>query len=176
MTTATFAKRHAVAAFHEGYVFDELGLRGWEVIDERLEQRLSPHGVEVLNKIGGNMCGADCLAVGPGSAWLIDAKCYTGRSQCLPGLGKYHISVRSLVAMETNARLRQLPGLFVLGDLFVVTPAEVRDYGYRPGRGRSNFYIISSSVGRSFDQVFGDPQDGFPIAAPPSWDGILRAA
>ena len=169
--TMTFAERHKFGAFHEGYVRHEFQTRGWEVVDERLEQRLSQHGLGVLHKRGGHGGGADFLVASGrdhGGAWLIDCKAYTGRTQFLPGLGRYAISFAALRAMETHMRLRNLPGAFVLGDLYVVTVAEVRDHATRAAGATSNFYWIESRFGRTFDLVFGEPHDGFPIAVGPT--------
>ncbi len=164
--TATFTERQKHSAFHEGYVAAELKLRGWEVVDERLEQRISSHGLSVLRKRRAQCGGADFLAThGRGSAWLIDCKTYTGSAQRLPGLGTYSISARALSEMETHMRLRNLPGCFVLGDLYVVTYDEVREHGRKAADIRSNFYWIESRFGRSFDLVFGEPHDGYPIIA-----------
>ena len=116
--------------------------------------------LRVLRVTGARMSGPDWLAtrIDDLAKWAIDAKTSTKRPQA-PGCNWYSISLDSLLNVESYARRHNVPGIFVLGDMYAITPAEVRDADRgadrRYGADGKRYYLIPSGAGRPFEQVFG---------------------
>lgn len=150
------------ATRHEYRVYKQLILRDWDVTDLRIESLAEPRQLHVLRVTGARMSGPDWLAtrIADLARWAIDAKTSLRRPQA-PGCNWYSISLDSLLNMESYARQHDVPAIFVLGDMYAITPEEVRnadpkaERGQRHGRDGKRYFLIPSGAGRSFDQVFG---------------------
>lgn len=151
---------------HEYHVYRQLVLRGWDVTDLRIETLAEPRQLHVLRTTGARMSGPDWLAtrLTDLGKWAIDAKTSAKRLRA-PGCNWYSISLDSLLNMESYARRHNVPGVFVLGDLYAITPEEVRrddpkgQRGERYGDNGKRYFLIHSGAGRPFGQVFGHVGD-----------------
>ena len=162
--TTTFAERHAHGAFFEGQVEHEFKMRACETARVGWERILADHPylLQALNKAKANLKGPDWIVRDGLNIWLADAKSSMGSQQQIPGAGRYFISSADLVSLEAYSRILGIPlACFILADLYVMTPREVRNKG-KYLRDRRCFMVFSAH-GRSFDHVFGEPHDGYPI-------------
>jgi len=147
---------------HEYRVYKQLVLRDWDVTDLRIETLADPRQLHVLRTTGARMSGPDFLAtrITDLARWAIDAKT-SSRPPKAPGCNWYSISLVALLNMESCARRHNIPAIFVLGDMYAITPEEVRgadpkaERGERYGTDGKRYYLIPSGAGRPFDQVFG---------------------
>jgi len=147
---------------HEYRVYKQLVLRNWDVTDLRIESHAEPRQLHVLRVTGARMTGPDWLAtrITDLARWAIDAKTSAKRAQA-PGCNWYSISLDCLLNMESYARQHNVPAIFVLGDMYAITPEEVRgadpkaERGERYGADGKRYFLIPSGAGRPFEQVFG---------------------
>lgn len=147
---------------HEYRVYKQLVLRDWDVTDLRIETLAEPRQLHVLRLAGARMSGPDWLAtrITDLARWAIDAKTSSKRPKA-PGCNWYSVSLDSLLNMESYARRHNVPAIFVLGDMYAITPDEVRgadpkaERGERYGTDGKRYFLIPSGAGRPFEQVFG---------------------
>lgn len=152
----------SAARRHEYRIYKQLILRGWDVTDLRIESLAEPRQLHVLQRTASRMSGPDWLAtrITDLAKWAIDAKTSSKRAQP-PGCNWYSISLDSLLNMESYARQHNVPAIFVLGDMYAITPEEVRQYDPKAQRGERRgvdgkpYFLIHSGAGRPFELVFG---------------------
>lgn len=160
--TKEIASVSSIYRHHEYHVYAQLTLRGWDVTDLRIEALAAKRQLAVLRATKARMCGPDWLAtrITDMAKWAVDAKTSRRRPEP-PGTNWYSISLESVLNLESYARQHNIPVAFVLGDMYVITPAEVRDddakgqRGERYGSDGKKYFLIHSGAGRAFDQVFG---------------------
>lgn len=155
---------HGDAEQHEYSVSMQLRVRDWDVADLRAEKTMEPRTLHVLRVTKARMSGPDFLAtrLADLGKWAIDAKT-SKRPRQLPGRNWYSISLDAVLNLESYARQHNIPGCYVLGDMYVITPAEVRDADpkgwQRYGADGKKYFLIPSGAGRAFDTVFGHVGD-----------------
>jgi hypothetical protein len=149
---------------HEYRVYKQLVIRGWDVTDLRIETLADPRQLHVLRTTGARMSDPDFLAtrITDLGKWAIDAKTSTQPAR-LPGQNWYSISSEALMNVESYARRHNVLACFVLGDMYVIKPEEVRgadkvaQRGKRYGTDGKRYFLIPSGAGCPFDQIFGLP-------------------
>ncbi len=160
----TFQERHARGVFFEGQAEHEWKMRGCGVARIGWERILAgqPYLLEALNKSRACLKGPDFIVRDGMNLWLADAKSSMGSQKQIPGAGRYFISSADLTALEAYMRILAIPnGCFILDDLYVIEPRIIRNKGKYLSDRRT--YMVWSAHGRSFDHVFGEPNDGYPI-------------
>ena len=160
----TFQQRRKYGTHHETLIEHEFKIRACEAARVGWERILTEHPylLEALNKAKASLKGPDWIVRDGMNLWLADAKSSMGSQKQIPGAGRYFISSADVAALEAYMRILAIPnGCFILDDLYVIEPRVIRNKGkYLSDR---RCYMVWSAHGRSFDHVFGQPHDGFPI-------------
>lgn len=147
---------------HEYRVYKQLIIRDFDVTDLRIETLAEPRQLHVLRTTGARMSGPDYLVtrITDLAKWAVDAKTSYKRPR-VPGCNWYSVGLDALLNMESYSRRHNIPAIFVLGDMFAITPEEVRgddpkgQRGERYGDDGKRYFLIHSGAGRPFEQVFG---------------------
>lgn len=155
MTTTYAAKprslSHLVGEKHENRTLSSLEIRDHYVIDLRIEKLLTRPDLNMARDVGVTFPGGDFLAVKNGVARLIECKTSI-RPVGLTGQNTFRVGKDDVYALIAKRRDMHVWPCIVLGDMQVVTPEEVEQHGRLVD---GEYYLIHSSYGRDFSEVFG---------------------